>query len=89
MTRISDYKGEWFNMWYEDKKSILSTMIQNMVDDLSAGYDLMGNCIKRQQKEIDAYRIQMENEIDMFKTMEDNAVDRWCFYDMKKRGAID
>ena len=67
----------------------MSTMIKNMAADLSVGYNPIGTCIKRQQKEIDAYRTQFENEMDMFKTMEDNAVDRWCFYDMKKRGVID
>lgn len=87
--KISDWRGEWFNMWFDDKKSILSTMIQNMADDLSVGYDPLGHCIRRQQVEIESYQMQLDRELDMFKTMEDSAVDRWCFYDMKKRGAIE
>ena len=89
MTRISDKRGEWFNIWFEDKKCILSTMRQNMADDIAAGYDPNGHCIRKQRVDIEEYEIKMGLEIDMFKTMEDNAVDRWCFYDLKKRGAID
>lgn len=87
--RIADHRGEWFDIWFEDKKSIISTMYQNMASDLKVGYDPMGQSIRRQQAMIAEYQKQLEAELDLFKTMEDAAVDRWCFYDMKKRGAIE
>lgn len=87
--RISDYRGEWFNMWFADKKSIISIMYQNMASDLVAGYDPMGYSIRQQQVDIEKYQRELDRQLDIFKTMEDNAVDRWCFYDMKKRGVIE
>lgn len=79
---------KWFDMWYEDKASILDTMVRNMISDLDAGYDPMGHCIKKQRVDIEEYQMDIDKTMDMFKTMEDKAVNRWCYYDMKKRGAI-
>lgn len=80
--------NEWFEMWFADKQSILETMIRNMAADLDAGYNYFGDCIRRQREEIDRYKRQMDDEIELFKTMDEKQVGRWCYYDMKKRGAI-
>ena len=87
MARITD-SDNWFGIWFEDKKSIINTMIKNMAADLDAGYDYFGTCIRRQQAEIETYKAQFDEEMDMFKDMEEKAVNRWCYYDLKKRGAI-
>ena len=86
--RISDCDN-WFEMWFQDKKAMLATMISNMAADLNAGYDLYGTSIIKQQKMIDEYRKDFEDQMDKFKEMEDKQVNRWCFYDLKKRGAIE
>ena len=85
--RVTD-RNDWFDIWCEDKESILATMIRNMSDDLSVGYNYFGNCIKRQRQMIDDYKSQMDAEFDSFKSMDEKEVNRWCFYDLKKRGAI-
>ena len=41
-----------------------------------------------QRQAISAYEKQMNDELDLFKTMDAPAVNRWCVYDLKKRGAI-
>ena len=86
--RISDCDN-WFEMWFQDKKEMLATMISNMAADLNAGYDLYGASITKQQQMIDEYRKDFEDQMDKFKEMEDRQVNRWCFYDLKKRGAIE
>lgn len=45
--------------------------------------------IRNQMKEIDEYKAEFDKQLDEFKTMEEKEVNRWCFYDMKKRGAIE
>ena len=87
--KISDRRGEWFSIWEEDRRWIENIMIQNMQDDLNAGYDYFGKAIIEQREMIDEYHKETMNTYEMFKTMQDNEVDRWCFYDLKKRGAID
>ena len=82
-------RDDWFDLWFEDKKSMVSTMVQNMASDLKAGYDFFGDCIKGQRKAIEDYKEDIDRTLDMFKAMDEAAVNRWCFYDMKKRGAID
>lgn len=86
--KIGD-RDDWFDLWFEDKKSMIDTMVRNMTADLAAGYDYFGKSIRDQKIEIDRYKTQLDNELDMFKAMDEKAVNRWCFYDMKKRGAIE
>lgn len=81
-------ENDWFEIWYEDKTAMLNTMLRNMVSDLEVGYNYFGKCITKQREEIDAYKAQFDREMDEFKYMEDKAVRRWCYYDLKKRGAI-
>lgn len=88
MSKYSDFKGEWFEMWEEDVKSILATMYKNMSDDLSVGYDPLGNSIKKELEDIAEYRKYINDCYETFKTLDEVAVDRWCFYELKKKGAI-
>ena len=86
--RITDCNN-WFDIWFDDKKSMIDTMARNMAADLAAGYNYYGNSIQKQIAVIDAYKNQFDREMDAFKTMDEKQVNRWCFYDMKKRGAIE
>ena len=79
----------WFDLWFDDKQSILDTMIRNMVSDLDAGYDYFGACITRQQAEINLYKVNFDRDVEMLKNMKEKEAEKWCYYDLKKRGAID
>ena len=87
MARITD-RNDWFDVWFEDRESILNTMVRNMTSDLNAGYDYFGQSITRQKQEIAEYKAQTDETLDMFKDMDEKAVNRWCFYELKKHGAI-
>ena len=87
MVRITD-RNDWFDVWFEDRESILSTMVRNMTSDLNAGYDYFGQSITKQKQEIAEYKAQTDKTLDMFKDMDEKAVNRWCFYELKKHGAI-
>ena len=87
-TRLTD-RNDWFELWFEDKECMRDTMVRNMTDDLNAGYNYFGNSIVQQRNNIASYWKDVENTLDMLKTMEEKEVNRWCFYDMKKRGAIE
>lgn len=87
-TRISD-SDRWFDMWQDDRECMLSTMIRNMAADLNAGYDYFGRCITNQREEIENYKKETESAFDLFKSMTEEQVNRWCFYDLKKRGVIE
>lgn len=87
MARITD-RDDWFEVWFEDRESILNTMVRNMAADLNAGYDYFGQSITRQKKEIAEYKEQTDKTLDMFKDMDEKEVNRWCYYELKKHGAI-
>ena len=87
MARLTD-RNDWFDVWFEDRESILSTMVRNMTSDLNAGYDYFGQSITKQKQEIAEYKAQTDKTLDMFKDMDEKAVNRWCFYELKKHGAI-
>ena len=80
--------GKWFTIWKEDKESILETMHRNLSADLEAGYSRVSKCIKDQLDAIDEYKAQYFKELDKFVLMSDKEVSRYCYYDLKKRGAI-
>ena len=87
-TKISD-RIDWFELWQDDRECMLSTMIRNMAADLNTGYDYFGRCITNQREEIENYKKETESAFDLFKTMTEAQVSRWCFYDLKKRGVIE
>lgn len=79
---------KWFEIWFDDAISVIDTMHRNMIADIEAGYDPQGHCIRKQIVEIEEKQAQFSRQMDMFKCMEDSKVNRWCYYDLKKRGAI-
>lgn len=87
MARITD-RDDWFQVWFEDAQSIISTMTRNMVADLEAGYDFFGKTIQKEKSELESYKENFDKVMDMFKGMEEKSVNRWCFYELKKKGAI-
>lgn len=85
---------KWFDIWKEDKESIIYCMVRNMSDDLDAGYDYFGKSITEQRKMIEDYKAQFDREYEMLKRIVlqyadgEKRVERWCYLDLKKRGAI-
>lgn len=88
MAKFTDCDA-WFEMWHDDKQCIIDTMVHNMQADLEAGYDYFGNSIKQQREEIDAYKADFDNQMSKFWTMTHEDVEKWCFYDLVRRGAIE
>lgn len=80
--------GKWFDIWFNDKQSMIETMRRNMQADLEAGYNPNGYAIYKQIVEIAEYEHGFDVQMDLFKNMEDGEVNRWCYYDLKKRGVI-
>ncbi len=80
---------KYFEIWFEDKKAMIETMRRNLNADLEAGYDPNGYNIRKQRVDIETYEREFDRQMDAFKTMEDTKVNRWCYYDLKKRGVIE
>lgn len=87
-SRLTD-SDDWFNMWFEDKQNIIDTMIKNMTSDLDAGYDYFGKSMVQEREELENYKKKFDDEMELLKSMTADEANRWCFYDMKKRGAIE
>lgn len=81
-------KTNWFEIWVADKKNILNTMARNMAADLEAGYDYYGKSIQTQIKEMDEYKAKFDADLDKVAEMDDNKVQKWCYIQLLKAGAI-
>lgn len=81
-------KMDWFEIWVADKKGILETMARNMAADLEAGYDYYGMSIQTQIKEMDEYKAKFDADLDKVAEMDDNKVQKWCYIQLLKAGAI-
>ena len=84
--RIAD--NNWFEMYCDDCDCIIRIMYKNMNSDLECGYDPLGKSITEQREMIDDYIKKYHDNLDMFKTMPEADVNRWCYYELKKKGAI-
>lgn len=82
-------EGKWFKIWFDDKKSIIATMYENLASDLDAGYDPFGCSITTQRREIDEYTQKFDAEMRALQEKDKQHVEHWCYYDLKRRGAID
>lgn len=81
-------REEWFEIWLDDKQAMLATMVRNMAADLEAGYDYFGSCISRQREMIAAYKAEFDAQLMSFADMTEEKRNRWCYYDMLRRGVI-
>lgn len=81
-------KVDWFELWYTDKQAMLETMIRVMVSDLNAGYNYFGECITKQREYIDKFKKEFEDQLMAFHEMDEGKRNRWCYYDLLRKGAI-
>ncbi len=64
-------------------------MYKNLSADLEAGYSYSGKAIQSQLETIEEYKQDYTKNLDKFVYMSNEEVSRWCYYDLKKRGAIE
>lgn len=83
------YTDDWFEMWHLDKEVILNTMVRNMTADLECGYDYFGKSITKQREAIEAYKEKFDAEVMSFAEKTDEQRNKWCYYDMLRRGVIE
>lgn len=88
MNEYKNYYGQWFTMWYEDKQSIINCMISNMNSDLECGYDPNGKSITAQKRMITVYTNEFKNQQQILARMDEDSTEKWCYHDLKARGAI-
>lgn len=81
-------RKNWFEIWFADKMSVIEIMIRNMQADLEAGYNPHGGSISRQRREIDAYKAAFDAKMEQFAEMPEDKVQRYCHYDLLRRGVI-
>ena len=83
----------YFEIWYEDKQSMIETMKRNMISDLKCGYNPNGNTIKREEKELEEYMRKFAEEMEMLKALTlshtERKIENWCKLDLLKRGVIE
>lgn len=83
------YTDDWFEMWHLDKEVILNTMVRNMTADLECGYDYFGKSITEQREAIEVYKEKFDAEVMSFAEKTDEQRNKWCYYDMLRRGVIE
>lgn len=79
----------YFDMWFADKQCMIATMNANLQADLKCGYNPNGNCILNQRKAIIDYENEFLKQCEKFVNMDDKKIERWCKYDMLRRGVIE
>lgn len=88
MSRVTD-SNEWRKMWDSDKRAMIDTMRRNLAADITAGYSMRGRSVQNQIHDIDEYEYDYFEQIRKLDSMSESEANKWCFYDMKRRGAIE
>ena len=83
------HSGKWFTIWEQDKKNILSAMHRNLAADLDAGYNYTGQSIQKQLADIDEYKHEFDEQLMSFVGKSNKEIEDWCYWDLKRRGAIE
>lgn len=81
-------KIDWFELWREDRQSMLDTMIRNMRSDLENGYDYFGKSITEQREAIARFKAEYDADMDKLGDMDANKIQHWCYVRLLKLGAI-
>lgn len=80
---------DYITMWVEDYESLIETAIRNMQSDLDAGYNPKGQSIAWDRECIEELKTRRDAGIEKIAQFEsDRKANRWCYLDMKRRGAI-
>lgn len=79
---------KWYEIWYEDKRCMIGTMLRNMVADIEAGYNPVGDNIKSQRRAIDMYEQEFDFQMERLAEKDEKQAERWCYMDLKRRGVI-
>lgn len=82
-------RSDWFDIWCEDKKSILETMQRNLQSDLDAGYNPNGQSVIKQKIMIANCKNDIEKKMKEFANMTEAEVNRYCYYALVRSGAIE
>lgn len=82
-----DKTTDYVTMWSQDKRAIIATMHRNLTSDLNAGYNPIGDCVRKQQQAITAYTANYE--VELMALANKSNPNYWCYLDMVRRGAID
>ena len=85
--RVTD-RDDWQRLWIDDKIAIMQTMRNNIASDIINWYNLLGYNIQKQITDIIKYENDYDRQILEFGNMTNEQVNKWCYYDLKKRGAI-
>lgn len=78
----------WQDIYMADKDCMIEIMKNNMQCDLAAGYDPHGKSITEQRQMIAEYCAQYDRELEALDNMTEQQAERWCYYNLKRRGAI-
>lgn len=79
----------WQSMWIDDKQSMIAIMYGNLHSDLDAGYNPLGDAVKRQLDDIRDYVARYEQELMKLADMDNVHAERWCKFDLIRRGATE
>ena len=82
-------KINWFEIRENYLKGVISSMYRNLSADLDCGYSPFSKCIREQKELIAEYERKYTEDLANFRTMTDEQINHYCYYDLKMRGAIE
>lgn len=84
-----EHDVDYIEIWMDDYEWIIDCMVRNMQSDLACGYNPHGKSILEQISMISETKKRRDDGIEKIAQFEsDRRAQRWCYMDLKRRGAI-
>ena len=81
-------KADWLEVWIDDWESLIETQNRNIQSELQAGFKWTGQHVQHEVKILKEFDSKYRDGLEKFKYMDEREVQRWCYFDLLKRGAI-
>ena len=81
-------RSDWFEIWCEDWEGLITTQSLNIKAELDAGWKWKSDRVQHEVNVLNQFQNTYRLQLGRFAEMEEKQVQRWCYYDLLRRGAI-
>lgn len=81
-------RKDWFDVWCADWEGLIETQARNVQSEIDAGWKYKSDRVQNELRILNKFNGEYRRQLGRFASMEDKEVNRFCYYDLLRRGAI-
>ncbi len=81
-------RTDWFDVWCADWEGLIETQARNIQSEIEAGWKYKSARVQNEIRILNEFNGEYKMNLGRFGGMTDEEVNRYCYYDLLRRGAI-